>query len=595
MTRIRSEKANTIALISLTVGFVIGPLLVLITQMSLHEVDRARVHSILEAASLVAANDMSRIIINDKNFGYVALSNYPPIGKATLADDGEPLPVLGINTLVGTIRQNTIIARELNNTTMEQFVQKDKELSVLTIKALNKALANACQGKGDEKENAYMDIQGAAVEPQADVSKFIESQLPDTMELVSVNLTNGWLSQGGDTTIALPKPERLAQVRSENAIGGHYRAFTAVPAFGEVFTFAGLGKSSTTANSAFFQKADDKHICSIVKIECTVKIKNPNKFLPFGFDSGSEIASTACAQPYAMPDNGPAGALTLRFTSGPVPGLQSWSDFLSGSFMDTKVINYDVTDGDYPVNQSAQMKPHESFLPPGTNQQFAQHLYYWLRNGHTRPDIDAVLSMITDAFKSGANQIYTYEFAQDGQISRRIIAKDPFPIGVTADEQMQTVSDTQIQGGVTPIIIFRDDVAKLGTINGGMHAGQPLAGTPLNWCELTEYGGDPEMAKKLNKGHLGTKLTLVDATGNTLPDSAINDPNFALFQTFEGKSLFHQPRRSFYSGGLALDIEIGGTTSAGNMAAGATDSNGSQLPSILNIPSKAWIFANRKI
>ena len=127
-----------------------------------------------------------------------------------------------------------------------------------------------------------------------------------------------------------------------------------------------------------------------------------------------------------------------------------------------------------------------------------------------------------------------------------------------------------------------------------MHAGQPLAGTPLNWCELAEYGGDEQIAAKLNKGHLGTKLTLADPSGNTQVDAAINDPNLAIFQSFDGKAIFHQPRRSFYSGGLALDIEIGGTGNA-SVAQNPPAPQMQRLPAILDIPSKRWIFANRRI
>src|ERR1700733_2547676 len=43
-----------------------------------------RVQAALDAAALQAANDLSRITINDPNFGFIAIANAPPIGSGTL-------------------------------------------------------------------------------------------------------------------------------------------------------------------------------------------------------------------------------------------------------------------------------------------------------------------------------------------------------------------------------------------------------------------------------------------------------------------------------------------------------------------------------
>jgi hypothetical protein len=593
-------------LILFLVCFIVVPAVILIGQMALYNVARVRTQTAVEAAGLVAANDLSRIIINDPNFGYVSLSNYPPIGKATCAPDGEPLPVLGINTLVGTVRQNTIIAHELNNKTMAFLAETDKSKMESTIKDLNATIKAAL---AESSKESWIDIQGAKVQPVKDVTAFLEANLPKDMRLKSVKLTNGWLTDGGDSTVAIAQPLRLAQVPPQAIRAGKYKAFTDVPAVGKSFTFAGLGPSSSLVSATTFQQADGKHICSVVKIECTMTLENVSQPLaPFGVNACSEVHTIACCQPFSMPDVGPTGAMTLRFSGGPVAGLQNWHDFLAGGFHDNQITTYDAVGGDYPVDHQAHMIASDPLLPPNTSQQFAEHLYYWLRNGHLRPRIDAILDMINDSFRSAPAQIYAYEFARGGTISRRIIARDPFPIGVTAESQNQTVVDTSIQGGLTPIIVFRDDVKNLGSVHGGRHAGQPLAGYPLNWCELSDYGGDEHIAAGLDKGRLGTRLTLVDPSGTALPEEAINDPNFALFQSFEGKRLFLQPRRSFYSGGLALDIEIGGTSEspptmtatsgpAPSVRAVPTPTAGGplSLPAILNVPSKRWIFANRKI
>ena len=41
----------------------------------------------IEAASLAAAKEISRIVINDPNFGFISLSDAAPVGKSTAAGD----------------------------------------------------------------------------------------------------------------------------------------------------------------------------------------------------------------------------------------------------------------------------------------------------------------------------------------------------------------------------------------------------------------------------------------------------------------------------------------------------------------------------
>lgn len=556
---LRSRGGNVLIIILVTICFILLPLLIVVSQLGFLQIDRDRTQSVVDAAGLIAANDLSRIILNDENFGYVSLSNYPPIGKGTLAADGEPLPVTGINTLIGTIRQNAIIARELGNETMEHLSETDRVNAKKTIKNLNAAIKEALSGERGKK---FTDIHGQVVNPIVDAQEFLNANLPKNVHLVSLTLSSGWLESGGTTNVAIPQPERLSLLTTEQIRGEFYKPFVDVPVDGKAFTFAGLGAASTLVSAKEFRNADDKLINSIVKLECVISRDNTvDNGISSPLTPPEKLRCVACCQPYSAADVGPKGVMTLRFTGGPIPGMQSWSDFLKPEgFQDSKITTYDAVSGDYNLDREARMVPHYSEMRLGTAQQFAEHLYCWLRNGGMRPRIDSVLTMINDSFKSDPKQIYAYEFGKDGVVSRRILQKDPFPVGVTADEQFSSTVDTRIQNGVAPIIIFRNNVKRLGTAHGGKHAGQPLAGNPLNWCEIPEYGGDEHQALGLGKGRLGTGLSLLDPTGSIAPDLAINNPNYSLFSQLDGRSLSMQPRRSFYSGGLALDIEIGGTT-----------------------------------
>lgn len=521
----------------LCAAFVVMPLLLVLGQIGLYVVDRQRIQTVIDAACLVAANDMSRIMIDDPNFGFVSLSNYPPTGAATLAPDGDPLPVTSINTLMGTLRQNSIVARQLGNRSMGVLVDSDRRALQHTVRTLNSTLTDAL----NSTENCK-DTEGQEVDPVADVTAFLTANLPSNVELESVRLSNGWLSGGGTTTIPVPQPRRLACLQEDDYQNGNYKAFIDVPVGGSSFTFAGLGPTSSLVNSTQFQEADDEHICSIVKLECTLKVKDL-PLNPAGINFGSDLATIACAQPFCLPDTATRGVMTLKFAGGTVAGLQTWNDLLTpGKFQDRQVTAYDVVGGDYPVDPDARMneRPLDS-QPQTTSQLFAEHFYYWLRNGHMRPRVDAILKLVREPFHCGPNEFYAYEFLDDGSISRKLMSGNPFPVGVIADSQNSAVVDTSVDGE-SPIIVFRDNVKHLGTTYGGKHGGQPLAGYPLDWSDLEENSGDQQLASRLS-------------------------------------------RRSLYRRGLALDIEVGIVSQ--NVPAAS--------PATMVPESKAGILRSRKI
>ena len=571
----RNQKGNILLLVLACSCLILVPLLMLAAQGGLYAIDRDRAKSAVEAAALVAANDLSRVIVNDSDFGYVSLSNFPPNGEATKAPDGEPLPVTSINTLVGTVRQLAILGHEIQNKWISELAEDDRESLQSTIDELNTALNTAVgpsnkdlQSKTLVAENTTTkggkakrqktvgssfekleDNHGQKIEIEKDVADFLKANLPPSLKLESVEIENGWLSSAARTAVPLPSPSNFAHVEKGQALDNEYRAFVDVPFGDKSYTFAGVGKSSSLVSPADFCSADDDHINSIVKVKATFTRNSSFKHvLPFGLDAPGKIEFAAAAQPYSMDDNGPAGVMTMRFCGSTVQGMHTWTDLLEPSnFRDRMTMTYQSIGGDYPIDPLAKMRPSKLDSADGASQQFAEHLYYWLRNGHLRPRVGAVMDMLSQRFQSRPNDLYAYEFKNDGSISRRIIAKSPFPPGVTSEGQVSTTVDTSTTAGLNPIIIFRNNVKRLGIHTGGKHAGQPIAGSPLNWCELAEYGGDDFIAGAVHKGRLATGLTLqnpLDAKSS--------------FKGADGKTVSLQPRRSYYSGGLAVDIEIGG-------------------------------------
>jgi hypothetical protein len=545
----RRQDGNMLVLVVVTIAIIVVPLLILISQSGLFMTDYQRIQNTVQAAGLLAANDISRIVVSDPIFGYVSLSNFPPIGKGTLASDGEPLPVTGINTIVGTLRQNALVAKELGNQTMLELVDKDRLALQSTVKHLNRSLADAL---ADKKREKYRDINGEQIDPNSAVLRFLAAHLPPGTRLESMTLTNGWLTNDGTTTVSIPQPVRYAQVKSDHVRGSFYKPFVDVPVGKLSFSFGGIGTSSAIVQSSKFNEVDSTHICSVVKLDCAVARKDPCQ------PKETHVRFIVYCQPYSLPDIGPAGVMTVRFSSPPAPGLLSWANLLNeNNFRDRQVNTYDAIGGDYPTDKAAHMRQIQTAWKAGSAQEFSEHLYYWLRNGHLLPRIDAVLAMVNDPFQFGPNAAYVYEFARDGSISRRILPRYPFAVGILSEAQVSAVVDTSITNGMSPVIIFRNNIKHLGADSGGKHGGQPLAGDPLNWCELQEYGGDERTAAQLNKGKFGTRLTIVDPANSSLSDT-FGAVNRNLFLTIDGKTLLSQPRKSFYSGGLAIDIEIGG-------------------------------------
>src|SRR5205085_1597317 len=151
---------------------------------------------------------------------------------------------------VGTIRQNVIIAYELVNPTLEKLVEEDREASESTVDDLNAALRQAVQ---KETPETMTDVYGRRIEPLKDVTQFLKANLPPGMELESVEIENGWLEAPTRTTIPIPDPPTLADLKKGMSSDGFYTSFVDVPAYGKPFTFAGLGKASALVNAADFR------------------------------------------------------------------------------------------------------------------------------------------------------------------------------------------------------------------------------------------------------------------------------------------------------------------------------------------------------
>src|SRR5208283_1767937 len=104
----------------------------------------------------------------------------------------------------------------------------------------------------------------------------------------------------------------------------------------------------------------------------------------------------------------------------------------------------------------------------------AAGLYCWLREAGVRPRIDSTLNALSQQFQfslKGNNLLY--EFDTKGKVVVSSLPTMPLPISVVSDRQIFVETNCQ-----NYTIGCYNNVCNLGTINGGKHAGQLLAGDP---------------------------------------------------------------------------------------------------------------------
>lgn len=353
----------------------------------------------IEAAALAAASDLSKIIYNDPHYGFVAISDFPPIGDATTAGDNQPLPVLGINTIIGTARLNMLVAAELNDPTLITLAGNDAEHARTTANALSNALNAALVPGG----NGARDFDGNAVSPYDDALAVYKANgmkmSGATQEPVNFKLTLGWLRDGTTTTTALPQPTGQAQVSGNQQEGGNYKGFINIPAGNKDFYFVGASNQPTLVDNSRFQPIDGSRPCSIVKVEADQDIVETTQ------DGGPRhhtLHAVACAQPWANIDKITAGTIAIDFPSGGVPGIDNPGDIVTNPELNTNPSKlFSPEDGDWPGDGQLMPAAFEGGTgDPSVAQTWSLGLYHWMRNARTKARIDDLKDMQTKDFDS---------------------------------------------------------------------------------------------------------------------------------------------------------------------------------------------------
>ncbi|MBS1996337.1 MAG: hypothetical protein JSS86_08515, partial [Cyanobacteria bacterium SZAS LIN-2] len=337
--KIRNQNGAAVILLFVIVIVAFAATLIGASEILRYCLYRQKSVAAVEGASLAVANDLSAVVVEDPNFGYIALSDYAPEGQALLAPDGEPLPVHSINTILATARLDLLIAKQLNNQEFIRLAQIDSANARLAARRLTEALKIAIAPAGNavpQSKSAQTllpqsfiarDRLGKKIAPRDRARQMILAYLRNCgmeskLQIESLELSLGSLQSGGGTVTPVPSPIALAEMQGRKQAGGCYLAFQNMPVGDENFVFAAVGKQSSLVPTQEFRPDDGTMPSSIVKVNVVFKIienqKDKNGPSTFG---AMKVAS--CSQPFSLNDKSNAGTLVVAMPDGAPQNLRS--------------------------------------------------------------------------------------------------------------------------------------------------------------------------------------------------------------------------------------------------------------------------------
>lgn len=472
----RSAAGSMWPIMMVTGCLIIVPLVLFLTHILVSHCAKGEQQSAVDAAALAAAEAIGEIVENDPQFGYVAVTDAPPLGRATTAGDGSSLPVTGINTLLAATRLNALLAEKLDNETMRALAQRDAEACSSAAERLRLAINASCSATG-KTGSIDRDGNSMSVFKRAQTAYLRNSgRSARGSTLKSLEVEIGWLNAPCSSGMAVIEPVAQSMTVKEQLVGGCYRADIDMPVGQTHFYFAPLSKQASLVDARRFKPSDGKHVCVVVQVSAEEEME-------LEVDRKTIVKSVACAQPAMRQNEAASGRMMVHLPHGLPEGMRSLSDVLQSSALRRSHAEvFTANGGDYPSQDSAALVADETArsMDNRVGALFSQGLFDWLRSTHGRARIDSILAMMqTDLSKSfaldnGASICFTLN--EQGTV--RAIAFKDNPLGeqIVLDGQLYAQSfDAISTARGTWSMKMRDQVCRLGTKSGGKHAGDLLA------------------------------------------------------------------------------------------------------------------------
>ncbi|MDR3614817.1 MAG: hypothetical protein P4L53_14760 [Candidatus Obscuribacterales bacterium] len=444
--------------------------------------------SAIEAASLAAAKDLSAIVIEDPNFGFIGLSDSSPTGTATTAGDGFYTSVTGINTLFGTIRLDMIIADYLQDPVMSQLVATDYANALIAQKNLVDALnkASAPYGTGVDKNGVILNPTQDAL--TAYISNSVHLTAGQSCSLVtgSLHLTLGFVD-GLASRTAIPQPPSVAALQSSSLQSqGFYVANEAInytslnTKKSSPFSFASLDSNTSLVDyRKFLTNHDDLPFAtpSVVKVDADELFTNDHGL-------NNQMHAVSAAQCGTVTDQRPyPGAFTLTFVNGTFPEVTQFLDLINSGQIQTDPADLVQTppNGDYPQTalspSSLPMLTAGDPAHPSFEDVLSLATYEWIKRGGTMVNVQSLIT----AFQTPLNFVGSGPQQQRFHLtSTGAVTIDSAPWGqqnfCVSQNQFRALSGAGIvsSNGSKYDLQITDFVHIKGRVYGGKHAGEPL-------------------------------------------------------------------------------------------------------------------------
>lgn len=505
----RSASGNTLALIA-GVGFILIIILLFALGYTRLVGSSQEQRTAIEAASLAAAKELGRIVINDPNFGYISLSDAAPVGKATAAGDNYFMPVYGVNTLMGTIRLDLIIADALGNSAMKNLAIRDLNNLKTANNALISELKASLNGTGTAK-----DLDGQPVNPYAaaeNAYKQNQVRLTGGSSYVagSMKLTLGCIDGTMQTNIPVPKPSSYSHVSGNQAQNNCYMSGINVPYDGQDFVFAAVSDSLKLVDPRKFRDSSSSLPYQMLSV---VKAEADQKTVEQGSKTTSVVHAVGCAAPASVYDPKPApGTLTFSFPDGMPPEITNVNSMLILPGMNGIPVTLQKSDnGDYPepgaslvpMTYSGGSSPTGSTIVSGS-------IYDWMKHVGARLDAGQAVALLTEPLNnSGVPSLHIFSIKANGSIQYdSTISLEQNPYWVASENQLYAIAQDALKSTDTYEydVHVRDYTYQPGTINGGKHGGEPLVNSavvvPIVSKNSTQVGSN--VLKIASSGKSGT-------------------------------------------------------------------------------------------
>lgn len=262
----------------------------------------------IDAAALVAARDIGKIVIDDPHFG--------PVGLVDGAfQDQKKRPVLGINTILATARLDMVIARQLGNSSMQYFSSQDATWAREAADRLDKVIKGAASGaKAKDKD-------GHEIELLANVTRAFDTngnRSGQGKRTGNIKIRLGTLKVPAGTNTPVPTPAD-SDINAGNSmwIDGLqcYKSGTSYACGDTNITFAPLGAQPTLIdNSLFADPPEASGIAETVVQVCATQ--ELSAVTSSGFKNAGAVKILATAIAGGARITPPSGTLCLTFRQG---------------------------------------------------------------------------------------------------------------------------------------------------------------------------------------------------------------------------------------------------------------------------------------